>query len=302
MRLIGKLDNEDLARHFSDYLTQLDMDNQIVLESDGTCEIWIMSEDDVKHAEQLFAKFRESPDGEEYRDVDKKAKEKRKQQRKEEKEKVPYIDVRTKVFARGGRTPMGNLTLFFIIVSVLVTLFSAFGENYDFMGKLFITNIDRAGNYVTWRPGLQEIAGGQFWRLLTPIFIHFGVIHLLFNMMWLYDLGNMIELRKGSWFLGIFIAVAAIAGNLAQYMVSTPNFGGMSGVVYGLLGYAWMKSKYDPNSSIFLHKSTVTLMLFWFVFCLTGLAGNIANAAHAAGLIIGVIWGFFTSPLRKKFF
>jgi GlpG protein len=302
MRLIGKLDNEDQARTFSDYLTQLDMDNQIVLESDGTCEIWVISEDDVKHAEQLFSKFRASPGGQEYRDVSKKAKAKRKQQAKEEKEQVPYIDVRTKVFSRGGRTPMGNLTLFLIIVAVLVTLLSRFGDNYDFLGKFFITDIKRTGNGIEWYRGLPEIASGQFWRLLTPIFIHFGEIHLLFNMMWLYDLGNMIEYRKGTWFLGLFIVITGIAGNLAQYMVSHPSFGGMSGVVYGLLGYAWMKSKYDPNSRIFLHKSTVTLMLFWFFFCFTGLAGNIANGAHAAGLIIGVIWGFFTSPLRKKFF
>ena len=62
MRLIGKLEDEDLARTFSDYLTQLDIDNQIAIESDGTFEIWVISEDDIKHTEQLLSKFLESPD------------------------------------------------------------------------------------------------------------------------------------------------------------------------------------------------------------------------------------------------
>ncbi len=292
MRLIGKLEDEDLARTFSDYLTQLDIDNQIAIESDGTFEIWVISEDDIKHAEQLLSKFLESPDDNEYKDVSKKVKKIRKQLRKEEKQQPPRVDVRTKIF-RKGPTSQGSLTLLLIIISVAVSFFSGLGRNYDFLGKLFITKFLHAG--------LPEIAGGEFWRLLTPIFIHFGIIHLLFNMLWLKDLGSMVEDRKGSWFLGIFVIIVAVASNLAQYLVSTPNFGGMSGVVYALLGYIWMKGKYDPNSRLYLHKTIVTMMIAWYFLCLTGLMGNIANAAHTAGLVIGVAWGYLSSPHFKKF-
>ena len=290
--MLEKFNEESDARIFSDYLTQLDIDNQIAIGSDGVCEIWIIDEDDIPNAEQLLKKFRESPGNTDYSEISQKAKQKRKQAQKEANVKVPYIDARTQVFGR-GLAPRGNVTLFLIIVSVAVGLFSGLGAKFDFLLNFFISQ---------YTVGLTEIGNGQIWRLITPIFIHFGIMHLVFNMMWLYDLGNMIEDRKGSWFFGIFIVVVASFSNMAQFLASGPVFGGMSGVVYGLLGYVWMKSKYDPNSRLYMHKTTVTMMLVWFLLCWTGILGPIANYAHTAGLVAGVAWGFLSSPGWKHHF
>ncbi len=285
MRLIGKFSDEHLARSFSTHLAQLEIDNQIAIESDGTYEIWVISEDDVKGAEQLLGKFRDSTGEGEVRDISKKS-------RKTRKGDLAAVErKRGKVFKKGLPAPR-NVTFFFILISVLIGVFSGLGENVELLRRFFITDIIKGG--------LPEIGNGEYWRLITPIFIHFSIIHLLFNMLWFYSLGNMIESRKGSWFLGIFIVFAAAAGNLAQYLVSHPYFGGMSGVVYGLLGYAWMKSKHDPKSKILLHKGVLYVMIGWFFLCLTGLMGNVANASHAMGLIIGTVWGFLSSTNRKK--
>lgn len=303
MRLIGKFRDEELARSFSTHLAQLEIDNQIAIESDGTYEIWVISEDDVKGAEQLLGKFRESTGEEEVRDISKKGQKIRKPDRKEVKKKkqdLPAVErTRGKIFKKGLPAPR-SVTLFFILISVLMGLFSGLGENVELLRRFFITDIVREGTLISWHRGLPEIGNGEYWRLITPIFIHFSILHLLFNMLWFYSLGNMIESRKGSWFLGIFIFFTAAAGNLAQYLVSHPYFGGMSGVVYGLLGYAWMKSKHDPKSKILLHKGVLYVMIGWFFLCLTGLLGNVANTAHAMGLIIGVVWGFLSSIDRKK--
>ena len=74
----------------------------------------------------------------------------------------------------------------------------------------------------------------------------------------------------------------------------------MSGVVYGLLGYIWMRAKFDPFSGLFLHKNTVIMMLVWLVLCFTGLLGPIANLAHLFGLLIGMAAGFLFSQLRVR--
>jgi len=131
--------------------------------------------------------------------------------------------------------------------------------------------------------------------LFTPMFLHFGFLHILFNMLWLRDLGSMIEARKSSRLLLLLVLTIAGVSNLAQYLVSGPNFGGMSGVVYGLLGYMWMQGKFNPASRLSLEPQTVTFMIAWFFLCLFGVIGGVANTAHAAGLGLGIAWGFLTA-------
>jgi GlpG protein len=108
----------------------------------------------------------------------------------------------------------------------------------------------------------------------------------------------MIEARKGSWLLLILVLAIAAVSNVAQYIVGGPAFGGMSGVVYGLLGYVWMQGKFRPSSGLALHTQTVTMMIIWFFLCLSGMMGPIANTAHAVGAVVGIAWGFLTARLR----
>ena len=100
----------------------------------------------------------------------------------------------------------------------------------------------------------------------------------------------------------LVIAIACVS-DVAQYYASGPAFGGMSGVVYGLLGYVWIRGKLDPASGLFLHSSTVVMMLAWFVLCytplLTPLVGHVANTVHAAGLLLGMTWGLLSSFSRR---
>jgi GlpG protein len=105
----------------------------------------------------------------------------------------------------------------------------------------------------------------------------------------------MIEARQGTLQLALLVVVIAGLSNFGQYYVSGPIFGGMSGVVYGLLGYIWIRGKFDPGSGLFLHPSTVNMMLIWFVLCYTNLLGPVANTAHAVGLIAGIAWGYLSS-------
>lgn len=186
--------------------------------------------------------------------------------------------------ARWG--PFPPLTVVLATVSVLVAVASNFGSARDVMAPLFIA-----------APGsglLESVRAGEVWRLLTPIFIHLGVLHLLFNMLWLWDLGRLFETKRGPLIFGVFVLTVGIVSNLAQYLITgSPYFGGMSGVVYGLLGYAWMQSRFNPRAGYVLHNHIVVMMLVWYVLCWTGLLGPIANWAHTGGLVIGVVWGFF---------
>lgn len=193
-------------------------------------------------------------------------------------------------YFRAPQWPVFTVTL--IALSVVMTLMTGFGRSLDTLQFLLISDYNGYG--------LPEVMSGQLWRLITPIFIHFGVLHILFNMLWLWDLGGAVEYRQGSANLGLLVLVIGVAGNLAQYYFSGPMFGGMSGVVYGLLGYVWMQGRYNPRAGLFLHQQIVVMMLVWYAVCWTGLVGSVANMAHTMGLVVGVAWGYLAAQMRPR--
>ena len=144
-------------------------------------------------------------------------------------------------------------------------------------------NAAKAGN------DFHEVRQGQVWRLITPIFIHFGLLHILFNLWWLKDLGSMVEACQSKRQLLLLVVVIGIASNLGQYFWAGPGFGGMSGVVYGLLGYIWIRGKLDPGSGLFLNQVSLIIMLAWFFACLVGVIPHVANGTHVVGLVGGVL-------------
>jgi GlpG protein len=183
-------------------------------------------------------------------------------------------------------------------ISGVLALWTWLGTNTDVVAYFLIATHVGGPDGAPW----EEIAGGQVWRLITPIFLHFGIMHLLFNMLWLKDLGTAIERVMGARTLVALVVVSGLLGNIGQWVWKGPFFGGMSGVVYALFGYVWMKAKFDPVPRFRVDSQMVMWMIGWFLLCaLTNLVGPVANMAHGVGLAVGVIWGFISakSPVRR---
>lgn len=143
----------------------------------------------------------------------------------------------------------------------------------------------------------RHLSEGEFWRLWTPALVHFSLPHALFNSLGIWILGRSLEARAGSlWFL-LLVLISAPASNLAQYYTSPHTlFGGMSGVVYALVGAVFVIQRWQPGWRD-VPRSIIWMAIVWLLVCMSGLVdyfipGGIANAAHLGGFAAGLVLGF----------
>lgn len=208
-------------------------------------------------------------------------------------------------FASLRRSP---LTAAVLLLTFIVAAITLLGGNFETIRWFSFTDFRIDGDYAYFATLEQTLSEGQWWRLITPIFVHFGLLHLAMNSMWYWELGRRIEQRQGaSMLLGLTLLFGVIS-NLSQYAFGGPGiFGGLSGVLFGLLGHCWLFQKVSPNEAYRLPPGVVVLMLVWLVICLTGVVDvvsfgtlAIANAAHVGGLVAGCITGVVGGMLARR--
>lgn len=298
MRHIGSFVNEAQARFFTDYLLSRKIRSELEPEADRTWSVWIRDEDQIVEAQAALQRFQANPTAPEFQKAPEAAEKARQTEAEDLAKYRKRVRSRRSLFAQFGTYGVGPLTFVMIVACVLIAIYSKIG-NHEWVRSLYISDIMNFR-----RRDLPEVMHGEIWRLFTPIFMHADLakdpLHLIFNMMWLYSLGSMIEARQSSLFLFIFVAVSAAMSNLGQYFQHGPAFLGMSGVVYALAGYIWMRGKYNPSSGLFLDRQSVVILLIWLVVCYTGLVGPVANTAHVVGLLVGMAWGGAAAILATR--
>lgn len=154
-------------------------------------------------------------------------------------------------------------------------------------------------------PLFEKIRQGEFWRLFTPALLHLNVFHLFFNMIWLVVLGKLIEEKIGALRYIIFILIVAVVSNTAQYLMSGPNFIGISGVICGMLGFIWARQTSAAWEDYNLMPGAISFMFFFVLamFCIqlisfllqvyyqVAFMPGIANTAHIVGGLTGYLLG-----------
>jgi GlpG protein len=187
-----------------------------------------------------------------------------------------------------------------LVLSFLGALLPAFDRDYQYLPYLSFYQL-----YIVDGTLRGDWPVGQLWRVITPVFLHFGLMHIVFNSLWLWELGGMIERRQGAVrILGLVFLIAA-GSNIAQAISSVSLFGGMSGVIYGLLGYIVIWNRLRPTQVFPLAKGVAIVMLVWLLVCVAGFTellglGSIANTAHVSGLLLGFVLGLAAALLDRK--
>ena len=316
MRLIGSFTDPDQATRFASFLEVEGIDARVT-DADAEGEettVWVLDEDRLVDARAHLQQFLTSPDDAIYVDAVKQAVELRLKTRLEHEAIQKELrkleqDVKQQWAAQVPSQFNFPLIRMLLIICIAVHVVGMFGGEQnsgqrgsiesmllfkDFKGGPSIQSNDTS---VRLSDAFSDIKKGQVWRLVTPIFAHNkgGLLHILFNMLWLYQLGRILEHRFGTPIIGLLVLFSAVFSNLAQVLVpilflNEPlmPFVGMSGVVYALLGFAWFKSKYDQRSGLGLRDEIFFFMLAWMAIGFVVPSLNVANWCHLGGLVAGI--------------
>ncbi len=146
---------------------------------------------------------------------------------------------------------------------------------------------------LSFHQDVSQLSGWQIWRFVTPAFLHFSALHLIFNLMWWWYLAGLVERQLGTSKLLTLLLVGAVIPNLLEFLLSGPDFGGLSAVVNTLVGYCWIIGRMKPDGEVKLQDGIFIFMVVWLAIGFSGLLGNnLANVAHLSGLAIGLLHGW----------
>jgi len=186
-------------------------------------------------------------------------------------------------------------------VMVFVAMVIASGPSLDFTGKVMDVFGANYGPYTL---------SGQWWRLLTYMFLHGGLMHIAFNMWCLWDLGRLCESLYGRWTFGAVYLITGISGGLASvaWHPMIPSVGA-SGAIFGLVG-ALIASLYLGEFSLpsYVIQANLKSLLFFAGFnILLGISPigdlfgiHVDNACHVGGLASGLVLGALIARLAPQ--
>ncbi|GGI81123.1 rhomboid family intramembrane serine protease GlpG [Shewanella gelidii] len=279
---IGRLPNPRIAQAFIDYLKGLNIECQVLPAEHGV----IIGIDDEQHAAQAQAEFQafiQNPNDAKYHLASWSHGQTNKQDNSQLDYGAPSLQLATQFI-----TGAGPLTLLMFLACTVVYV----GLHYGFTEPVF--------NALSFFGAVGEINLAEFWRVFTPSLLHFTAMHIIFNLLWWWYLGGKIENRIGLQPLLILLCVGGTLPNIAQFYVAGPNFGGLSGVVYALVGYVWVMGHKRPEKGLNLPRAYIGFMLLWLVLGFVEILGSsTANAAHVTGLCVGLLQGWFDSYRLK---
>jgi len=278
MFYIGRVNNLRMAQAFIDYANGLGATCQLK-EADVGCEIWLLNGSKRLMTVKEFELFLANPNNNKYLAASWQT----------PNQQIDF-DNNNDHNKKPNRILLANIisksSVFVVIIFAVCMLIYFLNGRVSF--DLF--------QYLKITADSQELSVAQPWRLVTPALIHFSTLHITFNLIWWWQLGGLVEMKQSTVKLITLFLLSAIISNLAQYMATGPNFGGLSGVVYALFGYCWMLGKHKPSLGISMPPAVFGFALVWLVAGYFEVLGmNIANTAHVVGLIVGCVLGWFES-------
>lgn len=271
IRIIA-LPNPRQAQAFVDYMRTQHIRLAIRV-NDGEYELWLQDDSELARVDKELDRFMAEPWHARY-------------QAASWQSGTTRTGLRYPAFSFVGelRQRAGPLTLAVLVVTIAVYLLMQF---YGVERMMLLLSYPESGQ------------GMQLWRWFSHILLHFSLLHILFNLMWWWYLGGPVEKTLGTRKLSVILLLSAALSGWVQSWFSGVYFGGLSGVVYALMGYVWLRGERQPDGPLHLQRGLMVFSVLWLVAGYFDIFGmSIANGAHIAGLVVGLLMAWWDTGLR----
>ncbi|ENM5751177.1 rhomboid family intramembrane serine protease GlpG [Vibrio mimicus] len=265
MQLLTTLNNPRAAQAFIDYMAAHQIDIQMMPDASGQFSLWVLHDQHVDVAQAELQAFLQNPYDQKYQAASWDVAD----------QKRPQFNYAAPNLLSLIKAKAGAFTLFIMALCIAIFALQTFGAGDAIFNALHFP--------------AQASQQWQIWRWVSHALLHFSVMHIAFNLLWWWQFGGDLEQRLGSLKLIKLFIVSAIISGAGQYWVEGANFGGLSGVVYALAGYLWVLGQRAPQLGLSIPRPLMGFMLIWLVLGFVQPFMAIANTAHLAGLISGVV-------------
>lgn len=307
MRKIGGDLSKDHATRLSDYLLTQGIESVVDEAAGDRFEIWARHEDQLAVAREKLNEFLAEPYAERFR-VNRQAEILRRQLEKEKREKLK-LQQKFKPRPASAAGGAGRATITIIVLCAIASLLTSFGDirpgsnlrDWDEMplqSRVYFTMtllpLEAYIDGVPEKGPLDAVFRGQVWRLVTPLFLHGSIMHLVFNCLFLFSFGRIVETLFGPLFFVVLFLIGGIVGMLAQAygpisMGASPNVIGASGGALALFSFLWVRPRFEPSMSFRVTPMNALFVMGFVVLSMLPFApiANVANLAHLGGLVWG---------------
>ncbi len=198
------------------------------------------------------------------------------------------------------------VTMAIIGLGVVGYLIARFDPGLEVIRFLSYVEYDVSGNGVV--PHSFEnsvILSGQWWRLVTPAFLHFSAIHIIFTSLAIWELGRRLELFFGKVaYLFLFVLIVQVSNFIEYWYSKSALFGGLSGAAFGFLGLLGVLSWRTKSPVLKMPVAIYVITGIWALISMTDIVNKLfgvqmTNGAHIGGFVVGILIGYLL-PVKRK--
>lgn len=218
--------------------------------------------------------------------------------------------------ARAGRPPatrrardwsarqpvLVTYSLMAVNIAIFVWMVASDPESLNMRGGITKEQFDfalaaRVRGSTNFGPVMIELIPPDWYRLVSSGFLHFGIIHIAFNMFLLFQLGHLIEPQTGRIRFGLLYLAALLGGSAAALVMQPESLhGGASGAVFGLLGAAAVLMYQRGINPLSTSVGTIIVLNLFITFTIP----NISIGGHLGGLVAGAAAGWFIATPKHR--